>query len=118
MNANNNSYSCLRTINSTHNFLYCEFTTGFKTFYNLRLGKMHVSLGEMLSGMLKRSLVPDPFEQLNRISTLTVDEANLLSSQLADLKACKGVRQCSLGMARDVAPASSYHPRVNRGLLY
>ncbi|KAL1497507.1 hypothetical protein ABEB36_008457 [Hypothenemus hampei] len=37
MNANNNTYSCLRTINNSHNFLYCEFTTGFVTFYNLRL---------------------------------------------------------------------------------
>lgn len=39
MNANNNTYSCIRTINSTHNFLYCEFTTGLVTFYNLRMGK-------------------------------------------------------------------------------
>lgn len=39
MNANNNTYSCVRTINSTHNFLYCEFTTGLVTFYNLRIGK-------------------------------------------------------------------------------
>lgn len=39
MNANNNTYSCIRTINSTHNFLYCEFTTGLVTFYNLRIGK-------------------------------------------------------------------------------
>nr|CAD7437459.1 unnamed protein product [Timema bartmani] len=37
MNANNNTYSCLRTINATHNFLYCEFVTGLITFYNLRI---------------------------------------------------------------------------------
>lgn len=40
MNANNNTYSCLRTINQTHNYLYCEFTTGLITFYNLRTGKI------------------------------------------------------------------------------
>lgn len=39
MNANNNTYSCLRTINTNHDFLYCEFTTGVVTFYNLRIGK-------------------------------------------------------------------------------
>lgn len=38
MNANNNTYSCLRTINQTHNYLYCEFTTGLITFYNLKKG--------------------------------------------------------------------------------
>lgn len=40
MNANNNTYSCLRTINQTHNYLYCEFTTGLITFYNLKKGEL------------------------------------------------------------------------------
>lgn len=38
MNANNNTFSCLRTINATHDYLYCEFTTGLITFYNLKIG--------------------------------------------------------------------------------
>lgn len=42
MNAINNTYSCLRTINQTHNYLYCEFTTGLITFYNLKKGKLHL----------------------------------------------------------------------------
>lgn len=41
INANNNTYSCVRTINETHNILYCEFVTGLTTFYNLRKGKSY-----------------------------------------------------------------------------
>ncbi|XP_008543159.1 extracellular sulfatase SULF-1 homolog [Microplitis demolitor] len=80
MNANNNTYSCVRTINVTHNFLYCEFTTGFATFYNLRI---------------------DPFEQWNRLGSLTPAERSYLHDQLEHLKGCKGTRDCTVGSAKE-----------------
>ncbi|KDR17169.1 Extracellular sulfatase SULF-1-like protein, partial [Zootermopsis nevadensis] len=82
MNANNNTYSCLRTINATHNFLYCEFVTGLVTFYNLRI---------------------DPFEQWNRVHALTDGERSYLRDQLAQLKACRGTKQCTVGIAASSA---------------
>ncbi|KAI4503426.1 hypothetical protein M0802_001648 [Mischocyttarus mexicanus] len=83
MNANNNTYSCIRTINDTHDFLYCEFTTGLVTFYNLRI---------------------DPFEQWNRISMLTPSDRSYLHDQLEHLKGCKGTRDCTVGSARETMP--------------
>lgn len=78
MNANNNTYSCLRTINATHNFLYCEFITGLITYYNLRV---------------------DPFEQWNRVNILTNEEKSYLHDQLEHLKSCKGTGDCTVGSA-------------------
>ncbi|XP_030748140.1 extracellular sulfatase SULF-1 homolog isoform X2 [Sitophilus oryzae] len=74
MNANNNTYSCLRTINNTHNFLYCEFTTGLITFYNLRI---------------------DPFELRNRFSQLKPSEKSYLKDLLKKMVACKGNHNCT-----------------------
>ncbi|KAG5307865.1 SULF1 sulfatase, partial [Acromyrmex insinuator] len=90
MNANNNTYSCIRTINKTHDFLYCEFTTGLVTYYNLRL---------------------DPFEQWNRVSSLTPTEKSYLHDQLEHLKGCKGTWDCTVGNAREAMPQLQQHQR-------
>ncbi|PBC31383.1 Extracellular sulfatase SULF-1 [Apis cerana cerana] len=87
MNANNNTYSCIRTINATHNFLYCEFTTGLVTYYNLRI---------------------DPFEQWNRVSSLTSLERSYLHDQLEHLKGCKGTRDCTVGNAKEALPQQQH----------
>ncbi|KAF0761980.1 putative extracellular sulfatase Sulf-1, partial [Aphis craccivora] len=75
MNANNNTYSCLRTINGTHNFLYCEFVTGLVTFYNMKI---------------------DPFQQRNRAHTLEPKEKEWLRDSLSEMVRCKGSAQCAI----------------------
>lgn len=100
MNANNNTYYCLRTINSTHNFLYCEFVTGLVTFYNLRIGAPWFTLSVTFAYInrkhqLKRCIL-DPFETQNREKYLTPEEKSFLHDQLEELKRCKG-RSCSEG---------------------
>ncbi|XP_059479591.1 extracellular sulfatase SULF-1 homolog isoform X2 [Neocloeon triangulifer] len=87
MNAINNTYSCLRTINATHNFLYCEFTTGHVTYYNLRI---------------------DPFELFNRAHELQPRELTSLQARLAQLKDCRGALEC-----RNNNPPPHSDPYVN-----
>ncbi|KAM3966764.1 LOW QUALITY PROTEIN: extracellular sulfatase Sulf1 [Aphomia sociella] len=69
MSASNNTYNCVRTINATHNLLYCEFVTGLVTYYNLRI---------------------DPFETQNRVKLLTTAEKEYFHNQLQQLLSCRG----------------------------
>ncbi|KAJ2946281.1 hypothetical protein O0L34_g12319 [Tuta absoluta] len=70
MSSSNNTYNCIRTINATHNLLYCEFVTGLVTYYNLRI---------------------DPFETQNRVKYLTTAEKDYFHNQLQQLLTCRGV---------------------------
>ncbi|XP_077559406.1 extracellular sulfatase Sulf1 isoform X2 [Haemaphysalis longicornis] len=74
-NANNNTFWCLRTINETHNFLYCEFITGFITFYDMRT---------------------DPYQLRNAVHDLSSEEVQELHNSLERLKRCKGSRECHM----------------------
>lgn len=50
--------------------------------------------------------IADPFEQWNRINSLTNAERSYLHSQLEILKGCRGVRQCTLGPSQPPSQAS------------
>ncbi|ELU16083.1 hypothetical protein CAPTEDRAFT_174568 [Capitella teleta] len=74
-NSNNNTYWCLRTINASHDFLYCEFITGFISYYD----------------MLK-----DPYQLRNAVYDLTYTNLRQMQDQLEKLKSCRGNRECTV----------------------
>ncbi|XP_063850831.1 extracellular sulfatase Sulf-1-like isoform X2 [Scylla paramamosain] len=73
MNAINNTYWCVRTINQTHNFLYCEFITGLVTYYDLNI---------------------DPYQLRNVAFTLSNKRLAELHRRLEALRTCAGAAHC------------------------
>ncbi|ESO96686.1 hypothetical protein LOTGIDRAFT_60147, partial [Lottia gigantea] len=72
-NANNNTYWCLRTVNSTHNFLFCEFITRFQSYYDLN---------------------NDPHQLKNEIKYLDQGVKEQLEDNLETMKSCHGNDDC------------------------
>ncbi|XP_052764186.1 putative extracellular sulfatase Sulf-1 homolog [Mya arenaria] len=73
-NAEKNTYWCLRTVNETHNFLYCEFVDSFLAFYDF---------------------TTDPHQLHNVIKSVDFGVMEQLHEELVMLRRCQGGKQCN-----------------------
>jgi len=92
-NSANNTFWCARTINKTHNFLYCEFVTGFKEYFDVNR---------------------DPFQLENIIHKISLPVQSDLSRLISHLKVCKGANNCFVRAGETLADRKDVLKKMRR----
>uniref|UniRef100_A0A8C4PYC1 Sulfatase 1 n=1 Tax=Eptatretus burgeri TaxID=7764 RepID=A0A8C4PYC1_EPTBU len=72
--ASNSTYWCVRTLNTTHNTLFCEFATSTIEYYDLDV---------------------DPYQLRNTASLLPTYLTDWYMTELQALRSCRGHKQCN-----------------------
>jgi len=86
----NNTYACARTLNSTHNFVFCEFVTGFVEAYDMDA---------------------DPWQQQNLAGAMSQGERSYWHALVQSLRTCGGSDCGRSASAGDAQPEVDSHPR-------
>ncbi|XP_078711948.1 extracellular sulfatase Sulf-1-like isoform X2 [Lampetra fluviatilis] len=81
--ASNSTYWCMRTMNETHNTLFCEFATGVVEYYDLNV---------------------DRYQLTNTARLLPQPDLESFQAELKDLRGCQGHKQCNPGAHRALLP--------------
>ncbi len=93
-NSNTNTYWCVRAVNASHNYLYCEFVSGLITYYDMNI---------------------DPYQLRNIYQTLSGAELNDMHARLLELKAAGGEASADVAKTRPAAGSRHHKKRRRKG---